>query len=112
MGQGAPASPASRASGGADDSVQAHDEGVRVVSPAGIRVAVVPSWARRSLAIGYIVQNMTAGPVRVDPKAVTVRGAVGDVTVRQLDADEPGVLAPWAAESGMIALVAAPRTRW
>jgi hypothetical protein len=92
--------------------VQAHDEGVRVVSPAGIRVAVVPSWARRSLAIGYIVQNMTAGPVRVDPKAVTVRGAVGDVTVRQLDADEPGVLAPWAAESGMIALVAAPRTRW
>jgi hypothetical protein len=105
-GQGAPASPAPRAPAAGDGSVRVNDGGVRVVSPAGIRVAVVPSWAGRSLAIGYIVQNMTAGPVRVDPKAVTVRGAVGDVTVRQLDAGEPGVLAPGAAESGMIALVA------
>jgi hypothetical protein len=75
------------------------------VAPAGIGVHAIPTRSPDGvLYVSYVLQNTTGRSVRADPRDLEVRGAVGDVQVRQMDVGTPGVIAPGTMETGVIAL--------
>jgi hypothetical protein len=81
--------------------------GVRVSAPEGVRLAVVPTWTGPVLSISYVLQNNTPHPLRADPNQIVVSGATGDVTVRQLDLGEAGMIPFGGVETGVIVLTPA-----
>jgi hypothetical protein len=81
--------------------------GVRVSAPEGVRLTVVPTWTGPVLTLSYVLQNNTGHALRADPHAIAVSGVVGDITVRQLDLGEAGVVPSDGVETGMIVLTPA-----
>jgi hypothetical protein len=78
--------------------------GIRVSAPEGVRLTVVPTWTGPVLSLSYVLQNNTGHALRADPNAITVSGAAGDITVRQLDLGEAGLVGPGGVETGVIVL--------
>jgi hypothetical protein len=81
--------------------------GVRVSAPEGVRLTVVPTWTGPVLSLSYVLQNDTGHTLRADPNAIAVSGAAGDITVRQLDLGEAGVVPSGGVETGVIVLTEA-----
>jgi hypothetical protein len=81
--------------------------GVRVSAPEGVRLTVVPTWTGPVLTLSYVLQNNTGHALRADPHAIAVSGAAGDVTVRQLDLGEAGMIPFGGVETGVIVLMPA-----
>ncbi len=49
------------------------------------------------------MQNATGSVLRTDPHALEVSGATGNITVRQMDVGDPGLVQPGSMETGIIA---------
>ncbi|GEM_PF-2875104 len=81
--------------------------GADVSAPAGVRVTVVPTWTGPMLWLSYVLENHTSAALRADPANMSVSGAAGPVTVRQLDPGDPGVISPGGVETGVIVLAPA-----
>jgi len=88
------------------------DRSAGTTDPSGIRVTVVTTRIGSALYVSYVLQNTQAQPVRADPHDLDITGASGDVTVRQMDLGDPGVISPGAMETGVITIAAssAPTT--
>jgi len=88
------------------------DSSAGTTDPSGIRVTAVATRIGSALYVSYILQNTQAQPVRADPHDLDITGASGDVTVRQMDLGDPGVISPGAMETGVITIAAsaAPTT--
>ena len=88
------------------------DSSAGTTDPSGIRVTAVTTRIGSALYVSYVLQNTQAQPVRADPHDLDITGASGDVTVRQMDLGDPGVISPGAMETGVITIAAssAPTT--
>jgi len=72
----------------------------------GIRVTAVTTRIASTLYVSYVLQNTHTQPVRADPHDLDITGTSGDVTVRQMDLGDPGVILPGAMETGVITIAA------
>jgi len=82
------------------------DSNAPATDASGIRVTAVTTQIASTLYVSYVLQNTQTQPVRADPHDLDITGTSGDVTVRQMDLGDPGVILPGAMETGVITIAA------